>query len=116
MIIVAFILGFSACLAFCWKRLSESRRAFEAAIEQNKTLREKAERQANTLANIEALLRRAQRGGIFDLGGEAPLPASAEQSARQHFSLRSTARLKGAGISGPSRNGGPVFSGGSNEQ
>jgi len=115
MIIVAFILGFRRAWLFAGSALSESRRAFEAAIEQNKTLREKA-RAGDTLANIEALLGAPRGAGFFDVGGEAPLPASAEQSARQHFSLRSTARLKGAGISGRRAMAGPVFSGGSNEQ
>jgi hypothetical protein len=65
MIIFAFITGFLACLALSWKRLCESRKAFEASDEQNKLLREKAETQARALANIEELLRRARGGQDF---------------------------------------------------
>jgi cbb3-type cytochrome oxidase subunit 3 len=113
-ILFAFIFGFLICAALWALRERERSRAFEAAIEQNRALREKAETLAARHAKIQDLIREAKLKGIFALGGSAPLPAPAESSNGQLTSVRVTTKLRGA--SGPLRNGGPDFSGGGNER
>lgn len=66
--------------------------------EEKQELRDKEQKHLETIAGIDALFQKAQREGIFDLGGNGKLPAPAEP-AGQH-SVRITTRLGGA--SGPS--------------
>jgi hypothetical protein len=93
--IFAFIWGFLVCAALCWRRLYESRRAFNAAVEQNKALGEKVLTQANALAKIQDLLISAKREGVFDLGGSASLPTSAKRIG-QHLAQDSLGNTTGS--------------------
>lgn len=98
-----FILGFAACLALCWKRLRESRRAFNAARELVDAHCEREIRRRQTLLRMRECL-----GEIRDsLDGKALLPAPVNRTG-QHFStslIRVTAGLP--------LHGQPRFSGGS---
>ena len=77
MIIVAFILGFLTCLAFCWKRLRESRRAFFAVCELLEISRRKIEAQQTALSKIPAMAEQMKSNTNLDLGGSVELPAAA---------------------------------------
>lgn len=87
----AFILGFLACAALCWKRLRELKAARDATLEQNEML----------WGQNEALIRSEQRhremlqklfaqAREFNkrLSGTVPPPTAAELTRRSIFSRR----------------------------
>lgn len=96
----AFIFGFALCLALCWKRLRETRRAFEAACEQNEMLWRRERRYQETFGYLRARIREIRN----DLGGRAllPAPAGAAQSG-------SVTHVENCAYAGSSWNGGPDF-------
>jgi hypothetical protein len=103
MIVVAFILGFLTCRAFCWKRLRESARAAKAARERLAIADEKIgvatkkiEAQEQTLSQIRGLARRMKSQRDSEFGEDGALPASAENPTGQRFVFHTLA-------SGPSR-------------
>jgi hypothetical protein len=103
MIVVAFILGFLTCRAFCWKRLRESARAAKAARERLAIADEKIgvatkkiEEREQTLSQIRGLAWRMKSRRDSEFGEEGALPAPAEKPIGQRFVFHPFA-------SGPSR-------------
>jgi hypothetical protein len=108
MIIVAFIIAYVSgaltCLAFCWKRLHQSRRAFNAASESLDIANEKNAALAKCnahleekISNIRGLAWRMKSRRDSELDETAPLPADVENQAEgQRFVLHPLKRATGS--------------------
>jgi hypothetical protein len=103
-LIIAYVSGVLTCLAFCWKRLRESRRAFNAASESLDIANEKNEelckRNAHLeekISNIRGLAIRMNSRRNSELDETAPLPADVENQAEgQRFVSHPLKRATGS--------------------
>jgi hypothetical protein len=80
---IFFMLGFLTCWVLCRKRLRESRRAFEAACEQNEMLRERERCHREMLSKVFDGARELRN----ILGGRATPPASARPNGRHNWGM-----------------------------